>query len=292
MHAAHPMFRGRARPPLVPIRLRSSDRVPTLDELARRRSGLDADEVAWLQRLVGGLADRRRPVLRRPRAVAAGPRRRRVLGRRPDAPDDRAHGATSTTWSGTYLPRGKRPLLDARCATGGWPARATRSGATTCPVRVEAIPVRHDGRVIAVVARNTNLHGRAYAQPAGAGVPPDRQRARADDRRRARSRTPGSAPTTPTRRASATASSGSTRTGRVVYASPNAQSVYRKLGLAGDLAGQHLAEITRDRCPRGCGPTRRRSARCSAAGCRARPRSATATAVVISGRSRCGRRGR
>jgi hypothetical protein len=37
--------------------------------------------------------------------------------------------------------------------------------------------------------------------------------------------------------------------GLVEYASPNAMSVYRKLGLVGDLAGQHLADVTRGLVP-------------------------------------------
>jgi two-component sensor histidine kinase len=37
--------------------------------------------------------------------------------------------------------------------------------------------------------------------------------------------------------------------GRVVYASPNALSVYRRLGLSGDLTGLSLAELTRELVP-------------------------------------------
>jgi two-component sensor histidine kinase len=37
--------------------------------------------------------------------------------------------------------------------------------------------------------------------------------------------------------------------GRVSYASPNALSVYRRLGLTGDLTGLHLAEVTRELVP-------------------------------------------
>ncbi|MGH3362579.1 MAG: sensor histidine kinase, partial [Nocardioides sp.] len=37
--------------------------------------------------------------------------------------------------------------------------------------------------------------------------------------------------------------------GRVVYASPNALSVYRRLGLSGDLAGLHFADVTRELVP-------------------------------------------
>ena len=70
--------------------------------------------------------------------------------------------------------------------------------------------------------------------------------------------------------------------GRVTYASPNALSVYRKLGLTGDLSGHSLARgDPRARAARRCDRTRRRSARCSAAGCRATPRSATTQATVI-----------
>ena len=47
--------------------------------------------------------------------------------------------------------------------------------------------------------------------------------------------------------------------GRVVYASPNALSAYRRLGLPGDLAGLVLADLTRELVPPlAGGPTRRR----------------------------------
>ena len=42
--------------------------------------------------------------------------------------------------------------------------------------------------------------------------------------------------------------------GRVTYASPNALSVYRKLGLTGDLSGKSLAEVTRELVPPGMRP--------------------------------------
>ena len=117
------------------------------------------------------------------------------------------------------------------------------------PVRVETIPVRREGRVIAVVARNTNLLGvrtpsrleLSYLQTAADltqmiahGLVPGRR---------------ASAATTPTRRGSATASCAWTPTGRVAYASPNALSVYRRLGLTGDLAGLLLADLTRELVP-------------------------------------------
>ena len=137
--------------------------------------------------------------------------------------------------------------------------------------------------MIAVVARNTNLLGvrtpsrleLSYLQTAGEltqmiahGALP----------------VPGPAlATTPTPRGSATGSSGSTRTGGSIYASPNALSVYRRLGPdRRPQPGSRLADVDpRAGAGRGCGPTRRRSARCSAAGCRATPSSATAQASLI-----------
>src|SRR5688500_13312286 len=116
------------------------------------------------------------------------------------------------------------------------------------PVRVETIPVRRHGRVIAVVARNTNLLGvrtpsrleLSYLQTAadltkmiasGSFPNPGQRSDHADSPR---------------------VGDGFLRVdaaGRVAYASPNALSVYRKLGLAGDLAGHLLTDLTRDLVP-------------------------------------------
>src|SRR4029450_6141954 len=60
---------------------------------------------------------------------------------------------------GEFIPAGARPLLDTALAQG----RVVREGdpewRDAVPVRVEAIPVRRAGAVIAVGARNTNLMG-------------------------------------------------------------------------------------------------------------------------------------
>ena len=113
------------------------------------------------------------------------------------------------------------------------------------PVRVESIPVRRGGRVIAVVARNTNLLGvrtpsrleLSYLQTAadltqmiadGYFPLPGQRSDHADSPR---------------------VGDGFVRVdaaGKVVYASPNALSVYRRLGLQGDLAGLVLADLTRE----------------------------------------------
>ncbi|MDN5745486.1 MAG: PAS domain-containing sensor histidine kinase, partial [Nocardioidaceae bacterium] len=116
------------------------------------------------------------------------------------------------------------------------------------PVRAEAIPVRHQGRVIAVISRNTDLLGVRtpslleinYLQAAselgsmiatGRFPSPGQRSDHADSPR---------------------VGDGFLRVdadGRVVYASPNGLSVFRKLGLAGDLTGHRLTELTRELVP-------------------------------------------
>ena len=116
------------------------------------------------------------------------------------------------------------------------------------PVRAETIPVRRGRRVIAVVGRNTNLLGvrtpsrleLSYLQTAadltqmiaGGHFPVPGQRSDHADTPRV--------------------GDGFLRVdeqGRVVYASPNALSVYRRLGLSGDLDGLRLSEVTRELVP-------------------------------------------
>ncbi len=149
---------------------------------------------------------------------------------------------------GSHVPGGVRPMLDEALRTG----RVVRDGAPelrdAVPVRVEAIPVRRGDRLLGVIARSTNLLGvrtpsrleLAYLSTAaeltamiGAGLFPF----------------PG------TRGASGEAARVGdgfvrlTAAGRVSYASPNALSVFRRLGLTTDLAGLDLAETTRALIP-------------------------------------------
>jgi two-component sensor histidine kinase len=149
---------------------------------------------------------------------------------------------------GTFVPLGKRPMLDRAYAD----ARLVREGdpewRDDVPVRVETIPVPRSGRVIAVITRNTNLLGirtpsrleLSYLQSAAeltamiasGDFPPDGQRSDHADSPRV--------------------GDGFVRVdahGRVTYASPNALSVYRRLGWTGDLDGQVLAELTRELVP-------------------------------------------
>jgi two-component system, sensor histidine kinase PdtaS len=149
---------------------------------------------------------------------------------------------------GTFAPLGRRPLVDAAWELGRIAREGDPEWRDEVPVRVEAIPVRRDGRVVAVISRNTNLLGIRtpsrleinYLQTAsdlasmiaiGLFPNPGQRSDHADSPR---------------------VGDGFLRVdaeGRVVYASPNALSVYRKLGLTGDLSGHLLPDLTRELVP-------------------------------------------
>ena len=205
--------------------------VPSLIELVRAHTDLDDGGRRLAPAAAGGLADHRRPVASPtwccgcPTATGtgfwAGAQMRPTTG--PTAYVD--------DMVGTFVPSGP----PARCSTRRTPqGRLVREGdpewRDDVPVRVETIPVRR-GRAGHRGRRPQHQPARgAHPEPAGAVLPADRRRPDPDDRRAATSRCRGSAATTPTRRGSATGSCASTQPGRVVYASPNALSVYRRLG--------------------------------------------------------------
>ena len=221
--------------------------VPSLSELIRSHTDLDDEDVAWVQLLQADwqiIADLAFADLvlwlpdREGKGFWAGAQMRPTTG--PTAYVDDVIG--------TFVPVGRRPMIDAAYTQGRLVREGDPEWRDDVPVRVETIPVRRAGRVIAVVARNTNLLGvrtpsrleLSYLQTAadltqmishgyfpGAGQRSDH----ADSPR---------------------VGDGFLRidaAGRVVYASPNALSVYRRLGLSGDLAGLSLAELTRDLVP-------------------------------------------
>ncbi|MGZ6751857.1 MAG: sensor histidine kinase [Nocardioides sp.] len=221
--------------------------MPSLTDLVRSHTDLDDEDVAWVQLLQADwqiIADLSFADLvlwlpdREGRGFWAGAQMRPTTG--PTAYVDDVVG--------TFVPVGRRPMLDAAYAQG----RLVRDGdpewRDDVPVRVETIPVRRAGRVIAVVARNTNLLGvrtpsrleLSYLQTAadltqmiahGYFPAPGQRSDHADSPR---------------------VGDGFLRVdaaGRVVYASPNALSVYRRLGLGGDLAGLSLADLTRELVP-------------------------------------------
>jgi two-component sensor histidine kinase len=113
------------------------------------------------------------------------------------------------------------------------------------PVRSETIPVRHDGAVIAVLSRDTNLAMPRVPSPleiAYLGCASDLCQMVADSTFPSRASAEG-ADTSPR------AGDGLIRLdahGLVAYASPNAISAYHRMGLAADLIGVSLAQVTRE----------------------------------------------
>ena len=221
--------------------------MPTFDEVARVHTDLTDEDLAWLSLLMAdwqiiadlSFADL---VLWLPDKEGSGwwaaGQMRPTTG--PTALLDDVLG--------TFLPSGRRPLLDAAYAQG----RVVREGdpqwRDDVPVRVETIRVRLGDRVIGVIGRNTNLLGvrtpsrleLSYLQTAG-------------DLTRMISQ--GHFPVPGTRSDhtdTPRVGDGFVRvdaTGRVVYSSPNATSVFRRLGHTGDLSGHLLADLVRTLVP-------------------------------------------
>jgi two-component sensor histidine kinase len=221
--------------------------VPSLTELVRAHTDLDDEDVAWLQMLLADwqiIADLSFADLvlwlpdRAGSGFWAGAQMRPTTG--PTAYVDDLVGA--------FVPAGRRPLLDSAYER----ERVAREGdpewRDDIPVRVEAIPVRRGDRILAVIGRNTNLLGvrtpsrleLSYLQTAtdltqmiaGGHFPIPGQRSDHADSPRV--------------------GDGFVRidaSGRVTYASPNALSVYRRLGLQADLTGLDLADVTRELVP-------------------------------------------
>ncbi|MGH8839111.1 MAG: sensor histidine kinase [Jiangellaceae bacterium] len=150
---------------------------------------------------------------------------------------------------GSHLQRGRRPLVEAAFDEGTIRRDGDPEWWDDVPVRLEAIPVRRDDHVLAVIARHTNLTSvrtpsrleLAYLECAG-------QLAKLVAEGRFPS--PG---TGMGRRGAPRVGDGLIRLdaeGVVTYASPNALSVYRRLGLTADLVGERLGEVTARLAPR------------------------------------------
>jgi len=221
--------------------------VPTLSEIARSHTNLGPVEVEWLRALVAdwqvisdlSFADL---VLWLPDKSGEGFWAAAQI-RPTTGPTAHVHDLV-----GSFVTHAKRPLLIQAFTEGRIVREGDPEWRDEVPVRVEVIPVRHDDRVIAVVARNTNLTGvrtssrleLAYLQAAtelfqmiaSGAFPFKAQRSDLTDTPRV-----GDGFIQIDQR------------GEVTYASPNAQSVFRRLGLAADLTGESLAEVTRQLVP-------------------------------------------
>ena len=216
--------------------------MPSLDDVVRQHTTLGPADLDWLHLLVAdwqiiadlSFADL---ILWVPDAgdlgFWAGAQMRPTTG--PTAHVDDVVGA--------FVPTGRRPLLDSAWSDGRIAREGDPEWRDDVPVRVEAIPVRRGQHVLGVVARSTNLLGirtpsrleLSYLQTAAdlatmiaeGHFPYVGERSALTDSMRV--------------------GDGFVRTdvrGLVTYASPNALSAFRRLGLTGDLLGQPLAAVT------------------------------------------------
>jgi two-component sensor histidine kinase len=220
------------------------DRVPTLTDLARR-AGLDGPDLDWLHALVSDwqlLAD-----LSFADLVLWAPM--------PDAgwlALAQMRPTTAPTALADDVVGSMRPVSDELpLLTALTERRICREGdpewTRGVPVRHETIPVMSAGRVLAVIERSTNLSAArtpsrldlAYLKAAddlarmvAAGMFPS----------------PGEEPVLVRSPRVGDGMLRLSRSGRVTYASPNALSAYRRLGLTADLVGKSLGPLTARLC--------------------------------------------
>ncbi|MBV9024788.1 MAG: histidine kinase N-terminal domain-containing protein [Streptomycetaceae bacterium] len=221
--------------------------MPSMNDLVRQHTALDAEDLEWLHLLVSEwqlLSDLSFADLVLWVPTRDGTRYVSVAQMRPNT------GPTSyqDDMVGHLVPRGRRPMLDMALDEGRIVREGDPEWREEVPVRVESIPVRRGGRVLGVIARNTNLltvrtpsrleltylqSASDLAQMIAAGsFPFPAEQVDMD--------------------ASPRAGDGLIRLdaeGVVQYASPNALSAYHRLGLSADLVGLHLGKITMELAP-------------------------------------------
>jgi two-component system, sensor histidine kinase PdtaS len=230
----------------LPAEIRCDDgSVPTLNDLARR-ARIGAADLDWLHSLVSDwelLADLSFADLT-------------LWARLPEADSWIALAQVRPTTGPTALPNDivgtvrpgrEQPLLATAVAEGRICREGDPEWRRGVPVRHETIPVCRSGQAIAVIERSTNLDSArtpsrmdlAYlkaadelAQMIPAGLFPSPASAVANLH-------------------SPRVTDGMlrlSRSGKVTYASPNALSAYRRLGLTADLAGRELGPLTLRLC--------------------------------------------
>ncbi|REE98819.1 sensor histidine kinase [Thermomonospora umbrina] len=222
--------------------------MPTLTDLVRTRTDLDAEDLEWLHALVSDwqlLAD-----LSFADLVLWVPEHGAVQGAQVPgwmclAQMRPTTGPTAYPEDlvGTVVRTGRRGLIDV-----AWrERRIVREGdpewGSGIPVREESIPVRRGDKILGVIQRSTNLSSARtpsrleltylqsasdLAQMISEGTFPD----------------VGEEPNLVRAPRVGDGLLRLDKAGRVTYASPNAQSAYRRLGLTADLAGEPLGEVT------------------------------------------------
>jgi two-component sensor histidine kinase len=213
--------------------------VSTLADLVRARTDLDEADVDWLHRLVAewqlvadlSFSDLLLRVRTRDPAWLTVAHMRPTTG-----PTVHPEDVVGEQVSPERVARVERAWTEGRVVREGEAER--RAGR---PVRQEALPVRRDGRVVAVLTRESDPSATRVPSPleltylttagellqmVGEGRFPF----------------PGPSPDPEHAPRVGDGLLRLDRTGHVVYASPNALSAYRRLGVTGDLLGAHLGQ--------------------------------------------------
>ena len=220
--------------------------MPTLNDLASSRTNLAEADLAWLHALVSDwqlLADLSFADLILWAPVRDDGGWLALAQMRPTTGPTSLQDDVVGTVAG---PEDQRLLTIARDERRIW-RESDPDWTNGVPVRTEGIPVTRAGRVIAVIERCTNLSSARTPSRLELTYLPG-----ADDLARmvAEGTFPFAGEAAVLVR-SPRVGDGLLRlgrSGRVTYASPNAQSAYRRLGLAADLIGAELAVITAGLC--------------------------------------------
>ena len=209
----------------------------TLADLVRARADLDEDDVDWLHRLVAewqlvadlSFADLVLWVRTREGSWLAVAHMRPTTG-----PTAYPLDVVGSLLEDRLTHRVERAWRDGRIVRDGEPEWRSR-----VPVRQEAVPVRRGDRLVAVLSRDTNLTAArmpsqlelSYLTSAGELL---QMVSEGTFPFPGRDREPEHSPRV------GDGYLRLDRTGHVVYASPNALSAYRRLGVSADLIGVHL----------------------------------------------------
>jgi len=218
--------------------------MPSMNDLVREQTSLQPEDLEWLHLIVADwqiIADLSFADLVLWAPTADETQYVAVAQMRPNT------GPTSYVDDlvGHVVPRGRRPLLDQALDEGRIVREGDPEWREAVPVRVESIPVRRGDKVIAVIARNTNLltartpsrleltylqTASDMAQMIATGrFPLPNSRSHLDAMPRV--------------------GDGMLRLdadGLVTYASPNAVSVFHRMGLTSELIGAHLGKLCAD----------------------------------------------
>lgn len=216
--------------------------MPSLDDIAQFQTSLNADDVAWLHALVTDwqiIADLSFSdlVLWVPdgesKGMWAGAQIRPTTGPTTLLEDV----------AGTFVPTGRGDQLEIALTSGKRVAEHVEEEHDGTRIRVEVIPVCRGARTIAVISRRSAESGLRTASTLENAYF-EASRELAEMIRRGEFPLPG---TRTDLADSLRVGDGFVRTdasGVVQYASPNAMSAYRRLGLVGDLVGTHLGDVT------------------------------------------------